>query len=328
MRVNVDATLDSAKTGEGARAESVRALARSSLPLALALAAAALAIGGVVRARHAGDLGTEVSRAGLVVVWAAAGLVLTLRRPDERMGRLVLWAAGLAGVGSLAASALRAWSHGVALSVPAVDPRALRARSSSQPWRWSVCTCFWARPTGALIGGPAPWSPSPTSWPACWPRPVGSAAGTAAVARRSRGGAGGDPRADRVQGCGIGEREAVGRQRMQWLGWALAVGAEVVVVAVALRLLVGWPSHFAAVVVVASVAIPVALVGQHFAALDWRVDRLVVHTISVAGLGWCRHRHLPVHRRGPGPRPPQPASSPPPVDDRSRRGGAAVRVRP
>ena len=35
----------------------------------------------------------------------------------------------------------------------------------------------------------------------------------------------------------------VERQRMQWFGWAVAVGAEMLVVALALRVLWGWPHH-------------------------------------------------------------------------------------
>lgn len=38
------------------------------------------------------------------------------------------------------------------------------------------------------------------------------------------------------------------RQRLQWFGWAVAVGLEVLLLAVAARLLVGWPDDAIAIV--------------------------------------------------------------------------------
>src|SRR5438270_331088 len=72
-------------------------------PLAVALAA-----GGAVLARHAGDAGTEWLRVALAAAWALAGALAVVRRPDERIGPLVLRGTVVGAATRLAASALRA----------------------------------------------------------------------------------------------------------------------------------------------------------------------------------------------------------------------------
>jgi signal transduction histidine kinase len=71
---------------------------------------------------------------------------------------------------------------------------------------------------------------------------------------------------------------------MQWFGWAVAVGIEVIVIALALRLLTGWPSNGAAVAAVATLPLPVALAVGSSRQLITRIDRLLAHTVSLAGL--------------------------------------------
>ena len=76
----------------------------------------------------------------------------------------------------------------------------------------------------------------------------------------------------------------VERQRMQWFGWAIAVGAEMLVVALALRVLWGWPTRPWLVVMVASVPLAVALAMGSSRRLAGRIDRILAHTVSLAGL--------------------------------------------
>ena len=76
----------------------------------------------------------------------------------------------------------------------------------------------------------------------------------------------------------------VERQRMQWFGWAFAVGAELLVVALALRVLWGWPTRPWLVVMVASVPLAVALAMGSSRRLAGRIDRILAHTVSLAGL--------------------------------------------
>jgi signal transduction histidine kinase len=76
----------------------------------------------------------------------------------------------------------------------------------------------------------------------------------------------------------------VERQRMQWFGWAIAVGAEMLVVALALRVLWDWPRWPWLVVMVSCVPLAVALALGSSRRLAGRIDRLLAHTVSLAGL--------------------------------------------
>jgi signal transduction histidine kinase len=77
---------------------------------------------------------------------------------------------------------------------------------------------------------------------------------------------------------------AVDRRRMQWVGWAAVVAAEVAIVSVALSLLTDWPHHDAEVALAASVLVPLSLAAGTIPRLLGRVDRLLTHTVSLAGL--------------------------------------------
>jgi signal transduction histidine kinase len=74
------------------------------------------------------------------------------------------------------------------------------------------------------------------------------------------------------------------RRRMQWIGWALIVWAELALVLVALRLMSGWPDPALAVALAGTATLPVALVAAGDARATARVDRLLVATVSLAGL--------------------------------------------
>jgi len=76
----------------------------------------------------------------------------------------------------------------------------------------------------------------------------------------------------------------VDRRRMQWIGWAAVVAAEVAIVCVALSLLADWPHHDAEVALAASGLVPLALAAGTVPRLLARVDRLLTHTVSLAGL--------------------------------------------
>lgn len=76
----------------------------------------------------------------------------------------------------------------------------------------------------------------------------------------------------------------LGRQRMQWLGLALALVAETAVVAGALDLLVDWPEDPSVVVGASLVLVAAALAAASSPRLVGRVDRLLAHAVSGAGL--------------------------------------------
>src|SRR5262249_35610777 len=71
---------------------------------------------------------------------------------------------------------------------------------------------------------------------------------------------------------------------MQWVGWALAVTAEAVLVIVALRLMADWPAHPAVVALATTALIPLSLVAGTHMRMIARVDHLLTHTVAVAGL--------------------------------------------
>jgi signal transduction histidine kinase len=76
----------------------------------------------------------------------------------------------------------------------------------------------------------------------------------------------------------------VDRRRMQWVGWAAVVAAEIAVVSVALSLLTDWPHHDAELALAATILVPLALAAGTVPRLLARVDRLLTHTVSLAGL--------------------------------------------
>ena len=76
----------------------------------------------------------------------------------------------------------------------------------------------------------------------------------------------------------------IDQRRMQWIGWAVVVAAEVILVSVALSLVADWPNHLGEIALAASGLIPVALAAGTLARLLARIDRLLTHTVSLAGL--------------------------------------------
>ena len=76
----------------------------------------------------------------------------------------------------------------------------------------------------------------------------------------------------------------IDQRRMQWLGWAAMVATEVAMVAVALSIVADWPHHEGAIALAATGLVPLALAAGTVQRLLARVDRLLTHTVSLAGL--------------------------------------------
>src|SRR5438874_344176 len=255
-----------------------------SLVTVLAPVAVGLAAWGAVLATDAGNPATQWLRAGLVAAWAVAGLVAATRRPHERIGPLVLQATLVGAIASLADAALRAHGHGAHhLSSTALD-----AAQLVRPLAVALIPvaamhvllglpdgfCKVARsavvigyPVGLLIGV-GMWTARPELplWPVALEGVVAAMIGFIGSNHRYRRSAG------------------IERQRMQWFGWAIAVGAEFVVVVLALRLLAGWPPHAGTVLAAATVPVPIALAVGSMQRLIGRIDHMLAHTVSLAGL--------------------------------------------
>ena len=252
-----------------------RAVALLVGPAAVAVAVAAVLVG-----RRDGFGAPEVLRAVLVVAWVLAGAVLATRRPLARVGVVVIAASGLGAIavlgaagsasqwGGVAGGAAQGAEHlggclvlAAALHVLLVLPRGVlgtRLRRSTARAGWAV----------AVLTGLGLWAAGTGMTAAVWWLGWGAVAlvGLPAVQRSYRSSGGAD------------------RQRLQWLACGMAVTAEVTLVLGALQALVDWPEHAMVVAGAATLVVPAALAAGASSQLVTRVDRLLVHTVSLAGL--------------------------------------------
>ncbi len=273
---------------------------RTALPVAAAVffvVAVACAASAPVIAGHAGR-SAQVARSVLVLVFALAGAMAALRRPTERQGALVLWAAALGGIAAVSAAIVAA--HTAARVTPGVHgvvggpaPWIVAAARFTEPLSLAVLpvavlpvavmhfllglpdgSCLWSRRAivgGYLVGtvvGVVMWTRRPglDLWPVGIEAVLALLIGVAGSHRR------------------YGRSKGLERRRMQWFGWALAVGVEILFVCLALRVLWGWPTRVALVVALASLPLAVAVAlgsSQRFAG---RIDRILAHSVSLAGL--------------------------------------------
>ncbi|HWH35441.1 MAG TPA: hypothetical protein VNT56_09020 [Acidimicrobiales bacterium] len=250
---------------------------RSQLCLLVAPVCVALVVGAVVVAAtgsRTGVSGVEVVQAGLVVAWAVAGTSLGIHRRDDRLGPLVLGGAALGGIAVMASALTR---HGaldagaadladgvvrlVVALLPAVALHFLLAlpdgRLGERSRRVLVQLGYGAGfLTGAYLVAARPGLPR-------WPLVLEAALAVLATA---------SPAHARYLRAG-----AVERRRMQWIGWAVAVAAEIVLVVVALHLLLDWPHHLGEISLASTALLPLALVAGCSPRLVARVDRLLTH---------------------------------------------------
>jgi hypothetical protein len=79
-------------------------------------------------------------------------------------------------------------------------------------------------------------------------------------------------------------RSAFERARLQWIAWAVVVAVAVSLVAFVLHALVDWPQAVRGVAVCTTILVPLALALGAVERIAVRIDRLLVHTITLAGL--------------------------------------------
>lgn len=246
-------------------------------------AAIMLVVVAAVLARETGHLKTALLYGVTVGAWAVAGAVITLRRPGERQGALILEASFVGAVAALAAAVIWADADGrdlpSALVGAAFLARPLALALLPAAGMHILLTLpdgscavsravVWAGYVIGALTGLVMWFPRPSTplWPVALEGALAGVVGIAGSNRRYR-------RATGVE-----------RQRMQWFGWAVAVGIEMTLVALAVRLLAGWPDDGGAIAVAATLPIPVALALGSSKRLIGRVDALLAHTVSLAGL--------------------------------------------
>jgi signal transduction histidine kinase len=253
--------------------------ALASAALASALVAVALAVLALVAAD---DVSTgRVLSALLVVVWAASALFVATHRPQEALGALMA-VASLAGGVALLGDALVGPGHGAdtrdwgaavrALGVAALPGVGLHLALAVPDGFLRTR----ARRIATLLG-------------------YVSAAGLAAYLLGRRP----DVPLTGVMlvagGCAVvglvgyldrwrRARAAHDRARLQWIAWAVVVSATTSLVALVLHELVDWPEAVASVVIVTTMLVPLSLALGASERIAVRIDRLLVHTITLAGL--------------------------------------------
>ena len=235
----------------------------------LAVAPAA-AVGAIAALAHQPSVhAVDVVRFVLVVIWAATGLAVGVRRRHDRIGPIALTAAGVGVLGMLADGYGHPALARAALGVlPAVGLHLLVAlpdgRIGSRTRQITVAAAYVVGAVVGVIG------PQRTGGPALWPSAllwiVAVAIGLPVANARYR------------------KAGTLDQRRMQWLGWAMLVTTEIVIVVIALRLMADWPPKTQIVALAATALLPASLVAGTHARMIARVDRLLTHTIALAGL--------------------------------------------
>jgi len=254
----------------------------TAVSLTLALVALAGAAGAPSLDPH-GNLATEVVRAAVVVSFAVAGLVALVRRQDERQPLVVLLAAALGGVVAASAALVYVHAHGgtvasglvplarfgepVALALLPVAAMHILFGIPDGSCRLSRLVVAGGYVVGTALGLSL-WAqrPSLPLWPVAVEAVVAVAIGGGVSQRR------------------YARSTGLERQRMQWFGWAAAIALVVLLVALALRVLLDWPTRAPLVLTVSLVPFAFAIALCSTRRLAGRIDRILAHTVSLAGL--------------------------------------------
>jgi signal transduction histidine kinase len=219
----------------------------------------------------------EVIRAVVVLAWLAAAVGLARRRPAEPLGRRLGLITVVAAVGHGVAVADQHGDLGdgatlvarlvLGLLIPAGVWLLLALPHGRLPLGPARSVAAVALAAGVAVGLAAYAERPDLPW---WlVLGVGAALSAAAlpVANRAYRGAG-----------------AADQRRLQWVGLALVLTLETLLVVGALDLVVGWPHHTDEITGAASVLIPLGLLAGVSRHLGTRIDRVLTASVTFAGL--------------------------------------------
>jgi|tagenome__1003787_1003787.scaffolds.fasta_scaffold20984159_5 signal transduction histidine kinase len=253
---------------------SRRALAVSAIGLVATGAA-------IAAAANASDVAIGPGRVlvcVLVAAWALAAVFVARLRPREPLSWIMVGGAAVGAVAALAASALGGTgSHDAASAVLALSDAMLVAIGLHLTLGLARGTLEHQLRRGIVIAG--------------YVGAVGLAAALYAdrpevpiaplvIASIIAGSIGVVGYVRRCQGAAT-EQE---RARLQWVAWGAVVAAAISVGAWALNMLVSWPRPVAAVAAATTLLVPFALAVGASDQLAVRIDRLLVHSITLLGL--------------------------------------------
>ncbi|HET6794401.1 MAG TPA: histidine kinase [Acidimicrobiales bacterium] len=217
--------------------------------------------------------------AAVVGCWAVAGVAVATRPRLRPLGMIALAVAAAGAAGLLGSVGTVAWTGATRSAAAVLRPVGLALVPAA------LFHLFLGLPDGTLAS-PGRRATATAGWT------VASAAGLALWVDRPHLVAG-VVAAESVVAVAVGAplsnrryraASASDRQRLQWLGCGAALLAEAAVVLGALRLLVGWPRPLFTVLAAATIVVPLSLAGGTSARLAGRSDRLLVATVSLAGL--------------------------------------------
>jgi signal transduction histidine kinase len=249
------------------------------MTMALTPIALALSVWGAILFGRGGLEAEEWTPVLVSLAWTVCGAVVAQRRPQERMGLLLLAASTLGGLGILATAAADQYSGAArdlaelarplaAALLPAAAVQLLLALpDGTLPNRGNRVLVASGYLIGAAIGI-ALWTQRP-SLPV-WPIVL------EAIAAAVIGMIGSNARYGRSAG--------IDRQRMQWVGLGITIAAEVAIVAIAMRVLLDWPPHVVTIAALGTIPIPIALALGSSRRIAGSVGGLLAHAISLAGL--------------------------------------------
>ena len=202
----------------------------------------------------------------VAAAWGASAVSIGRRHPEERLGFLAAAIAAVIAGGALAAALDTDWGQLALALVPALALDLLLSLPDgslgSRNRRVTVTVGYAVAAAVGLVlvaaGADAP------HWPVALETTVVAAIGLGLSNARYR------------------KTRGPERQRMQWFGWAVAVTTEATLICLGLRLLIGSPAP--AVTVLATLPLPIALAVGSSPRHVGRIDRLLAHTVAVAGL--------------------------------------------